>query len=63
MISSILLSLSTQKKKEVIYRFYKLLFVNIFFLISKIEMVSKTIIFIFSILKIVFKSESQTHKI
>ena len=53
----------TKKKKKVIYKFYKLLFVNFFFLISKLEMVSKTIIFIFSILKIVFKSESQTHKI
>ena len=51
------------KKKNLIYRFYTLHFVNFFFLISKIEMVSKTIIFIFSILKIIFKSESQTHKI
>ena len=58
MMSSMPSSLSTQKK--VIYRFYTLLFVNIFFKISKIEMVSQTIIFVFSILKFVFKSGSQT---
>ena len=59
MMSSMPSSLSTQKK--VIYIFYTLLFVNIFFKISKIEMVSQTIIFVFSILKFVFKSGSQTH--
>ena len=58
MMNSIPLSLST-KKEEAIYRFYKLLFVNIYFKISKIEMASQTIFF-FSILKIVLKSESQT---
>ena len=58
MMNSILLSLST-KKEEVIDRFYKVLFVNIYFKISKIEMASQTIFF-FSILKIVLKSESQT---
>ena len=36
---------------------------HFFLKISKIELVSQTIIFIFSILKIVLKSRSQTYKI
>ena len=34
-----------------------------FFKISKIEMISQTIIFVFSILKIILKSGCQTHKL
>ena len=60
-MNSIPLLLSTKKKKKkAIYKFYTLLFVILKKKISKIEMVSQTIIFVFSILKIVLKSGSQT---
>ena len=61
MMSSIILSLS---KKKLIYRFYMLLFVNIYFFKSqKYKWSPKQLFFVFGILKIVLKSWSQRCKI
>ena len=65
-MDTILLSLSTKKKKKkVIYRFYTLLFVNIFKInkSQKSKWSPEQLFFIFNILKIVLKSGSQTRKI
>ena len=65
MMSSITLPLSEKKKIIIIYRFYTLLFVNIFKInkSQKSKWSPKQLFFIFNILKIVFKSGSQTRKI
>ena len=62
-MSSIPLSLSKKKKKRGNLQILHITFCKLFKKnISKIEIVSQTsLFFIFSILKIVFKSGSQTH--
>ena len=59
-MSSITLSLSIQKSNLQILH---ITFCKFFFKISKIEIVSQTFFFFFSILKIVLKSGSQTQNI